>query len=172
MSESPHLAEDPAPPAAPVERTFGVPRRFDLALLMIISLLAAISFAIASACQVEPVVTAVLAIFFAFVGLLQAVLFQGQRPRAASLVAGLVLAAVQLIWLTADVIRRTGRVPDVPDLLIDLPEIIPAVCALVALWCTSTYIAGALIGGLFLVTHHWRCFLARRHSAQRPAADD
>jgi hypothetical protein len=72
----------------------GVPRRFGISKLLLITALFSVIFAILRSFEAEPIVFVGVGIFFAVVGVAQAVLFHGKRPRLASMVAGFVF-----IWL-------------------------------------------------------------------------
>ena len=67
---------------------YSVPRRFDLAMLFVVSFAFALMFGACRFFEMRAEVVLVLSGYFALIGVSQAVLFQGKRPRLASLVAG------------------------------------------------------------------------------------
>ena len=71
-----------------IAREAGVPRRFGVGTLLVITTMYAMLFAILRACGASPLVFVVLALLFTAVGLGQIFLFKGQRPQRASMIAG------------------------------------------------------------------------------------
>jgi len=72
----------------------GVTRRFSVGTFMIMTAFFAVLFAIMKMLNVNPVIFADVAIFFAGIGAAQAILFKGQDPRKASWLAGFILGPV------------------------------------------------------------------------------
>ena len=66
----------------------GVPRRFGISTLLVITAMYAVPFAVLRTFGVRPSTFVVVAMFFTAVGLGQAILYKGQRPVRASMVAG------------------------------------------------------------------------------------
>lgn len=72
----------------------GVPRRFGLGKLMLITAFFAVLFAVLSCLNAHPLVFVAVAGFVTLVGLSQAILFSGKMPRQASVVTGSVVCAL------------------------------------------------------------------------------
>jgi len=71
----------------------GVPRRFGVGTLLLITTMFAVLFAVLRALGVPALVFAGIALFFMAVGLGQMLLFKGERPRRASITTGAFLGA-------------------------------------------------------------------------------
>ena len=125
---------------------YGVPRRFDLATLLVISLAFAGLFALLHLFGAPSVVTAVVLTFIVVVGLAQAVLFGGRAPRRSSLIAGMLLGPA-LIGSEAYFRQYTFTVEDV---LIASIVYVP-----------FGYMSGAVIGGVFRVSDRLRALIRR-----------
>jgi len=134
----------------------GVPRRFGVGTLVLVTTMFAVLFAAMRTYGVHPITFGAIAVFFAGVGLAQAVLFVGRSPRAASVVAGAVLTpALSLgigIWVD-------GTPP--------LSLAMIACVFLAILGAGLGYLAGGLTAGVFLVVEpFWRI------RAEDPAASE
>lgn len=88
----------PRPPA----KVYSVPRRYDLATLMAVTLAYSLLFGVMRFLQAPPALIGVVSLFITLVGLGQALLFRGRHPRAASLVAGILAwsacAVLMYVW--------------------------------------------------------------------------
>jgi hypothetical protein len=124
-------------------KTYAVPRRYDLTTLFVMSLAYAILFGCIRAAGASPGVFAVVAGFITLIGVCQAVLFRGRRPRLASMIGG-------LLFLVG-----SGMVG--PLLGGDWRAL--AACLHPCLIVGSIvlgYAVGSLIGGVFLVADYCR----------------
>ena len=121
-------------------RVYSVPRRFDLATLFIVTLAYSLLFALMSSLQFPPVASLAAAGFIGIVGAAQAVLFGGRRPRAASIWTGVVLYCVPMLA------RLIGVGP-----LAFAGALFPFLGMQVLIGGTLGYLAGACIGGVFLL---------------------
>ena len=129
------------PPAA------GVPRRFSLGRLMMITAFFAVLFGLLSWLDAPAVVFVVVGVFVTVVGLAQAILFSGKSPRKASVVAGSAVGAVvATMWCLFLVFVVPGGL-GVGGFLSLFPAFI-AFCAGVG--AVLGYLAGCLIAGVFL----------------------
>lgn len=135
----------PIPPAtrfaAKPPAIYSVPRRFDLATLFVVSFAFALMFGACRFIGIRPVGVLVLSGSIALIGLSQAVLFQGNRPRLASLVAG------GAICLVADSLARLVflQVPYLAELFFAT-----------ASGAILGYLAGCLVGTVFMLAEFCR----------------
>ena len=125
--------------------------------MFVVSVAYALLFAIVLALGAGPATFALIAGFFTFVGLAQALLFRGKQPRMSSILAGMayyfIASALSItVWWWNDIWQH--------------PEAI--VIALASGLCTSVfgavcgYLAGTMIGGVFLVAYGLRRRIAGR----------
>ena len=125
----------------------GVPRRFGLDKLMIITAFYAVLFALMSWLGAHPIVFVVVAMFFTGVGLAQAFLYSGNKPRKASIVAGSVLcASIPVATMVAGLWLGRGNF----DIFMFIARyaVLAAVLALVG--GLLGYVTGCLIASIFL----------------------
>jgi putative acetyltransferase len=146
----------------PGRKPLGVPRQFGVGTALMMMTMFAILFAVLQCLHVPAIVFAVIALFFFGVGAGQAVLFHGRRPRAASIVMGmvmtLVLFTIDAIWTSF----RFGRPFFVPDSFLQI------VCGGVCGGGFYGYLAGLLIASVFLI----RDLLANAYRRRFPPKDD
>lgn len=134
------------PLAAPLEDVAHVPRRFGVGVMMILVTVFAVLFAVLNLLGVPPGVFAIVTLVFLGVTAAQILLFGGQRPRQASLLAGGVLLPLGIIAYVAIAeagshdYSRTVMGAVVGCLLCGVPG--GAVCG---------YAAGNLMAGVFLI---------------------
>lgn len=123
---------------------YSAPRRFDLATILAVTSAYALLFAGLARLQSPPATTLIIAGFITLVGVAQSVLFGGNRPRLASAVAGVGMSVVPFLIAAA-----MGR-----------PSRISVGCQLIA-GPLMGYLAGALVGSVFLVSDYLRRFIRR-----------
>ena len=166
--------EEPAPPPSPpgkktgVFRRFvagcavlvprkptGVPRRFGVAVMLVIMTMYAVLFAVM---QKLPALFFVgIATFFTGVGLGQAILYEGRSPRKASAVTGMVLYPVLLIVGAVIMAHNDRTIPDPSENPLLFAVVVVLAGFLVAFYFLSGfgagagYLAGGLIAGVFLL---------------------
>jgi hypothetical protein len=132
-------------PRKPPAKLYSAPRRFDLFTIMIVTTAYAVLLGGVSVLGMPPIASAYVAAFITIVGIGQAILFGGRRPRLASVISGISAFFVlsMLSFATLD-----GRFH------IDGPLETIAFSVLWSLYLGSLlgYIAGVLVGGVFLVT--------------------
>ncbi len=140
-----HPEWPPRPPTHPPtndNRQAGVPRRFGIGSIMVVTAAFALLFYVLKFAQQSIQTCAFVTGFVAVVGISQAVLFGGRRPREASIIAGCVYltvsAAIQYEYF--DVRSRDHY-------LISL-EIVILFGMLIGI--VSGYLTGILIGGVFM----------------------
>ncbi len=86
MLETTATASSLRPPL--VTPDFGVPRRFGIGTMLVVTAMYAVLFAVLRAIGLSPLDFGVIVLFFTAVGLGQAILFGGKRPRVASRIVG------------------------------------------------------------------------------------
>jgi len=147
----------PRPPA----KVYSVPRRYDLATLMAVTLAYALLFGAMRLLQAPPALIGFVSLFITLVGLGQALLFRGRRPRAASIVVGVLSLEAWLAWLLIQAYAET-RPPGEVIFFFAFMAIF-----FVFLGTLLGYIAGTVIAGVFLVADLIRQLL-RRMSGPKP----
>jgi hypothetical protein len=126
------------------ERIYSVPRRYDLATLFAVTLAYALLFGALRAKHAEPGMMCAAGAFVTCVGLGQALLFKGLAPRRASILVGsILLGTVPLI------VSLTSGYRDVEWVAVVCMETFLLLCG----GCLG-YVAGVLIGGVFLLVDH------------------
>lgn len=125
----------------------GVPRRFGMAVVMLIMTMYAVLFATMKLLNTHPAVFLVVAVLFTGTGLGQMLLFGGRFPRAASIWVGACLLPVEVIALVV-YYGFESRNPRWGDIIFQ------AVCSLVLAapaGAVAGYVAGVLTAGVFLL---------------------
>jgi Flp pilus assembly pilin Flp len=121
-------------------KIYSAPRRFDLATIFVVTSAYSIFFALLSGFGADPWISIMLGGFITLVGIGQAILFGGKKPRAASIITGAtVMIVASIAWQLYDNRMRTD------EFLIFL-IFSQAISGVIA-----GYIAGVLVGGVFLV---------------------
>lgn len=128
--------------AGPPKGPYGVPRRFGLGTLFVVTTAFAVLLASLRAAGVSRVPVALIVAYVSFVGLGQLLLFRGTKPRAASCIAGSIAAVVlAVVAHGVDVSRNRDEWRFVP--------------AEYLCWAISGvflgYLAGGVVAGVFLV---------------------
>jgi hypothetical protein len=119
---------------------YSAPRRFDLATIFVVTAAYSLLLGSLSALRVWPVITLGIAGFISFVGIGQALLFRGRKPRLASILVGAALIGLTTlaIWLYN-------------ILFISLADTLYATAVYTIFGALFGYLAGGLIGGVFLL---------------------
>jgi small basic protein len=152
--------------AQPEPQVFGVPRRYDLATLMAVTLAYACLFGALRALSWPPEAMVWTAGFLTVIGAAQALLFGGKRPREASLFAGVGL-------LMAVVMVERGIHAVWQDVLMDATQTLSLFfIAIVLPGFLLGYAGGVIVAGVFLVAHHLRSGLRRFRGSRRAALDE
>jgi hypothetical protein len=121
-------------------KTYSAPRRFDLATVFVVTTAYALLLGGLKAAGAWTAISVVIAGAVTCIGISQALLFSGRRPRLASILTGTVIAAclIYVGWLY-------------------LPRHIPpyyllaTIVVLMLFGVLSGYLAGGVVGGVFLV---------------------
>ena len=129
----------------PRPKVYSAPRRFDLATIFVVTTAYSLLFAAMSGLQFPPIASLLIAGFITFVGIGQALLFHGSKPRQASIVVGSAVytLATLAFWLFFK--------PPFPDGLIFVMVGYSVVGGAIL-----GYFAGVLVGGVFLVAEALR----------------
>lgn len=137
------------PPSEP--ELFSVPRRFDLATILVAMTAAAILFGGMTLLNFPASSFALIAGLFAAVAVGQALGARANRPRAASIIAAVIY------WLAIEIVESR-----------DGPENYTENLCWVPITGVSTgYLAGVLVAGVFLVSHRLRGVLKLGHRRAR-----
>jgi hypothetical protein len=128
------------------QKQSGVPRRFGVGAMMVITTMYAVLFA---TIQSTPgIVFGFIAMFFTVVGVCQAVLFNGRDPRRASIVSGMIAGSLILpLAMTMSWQSFLG---------IPLFAVIILVIVYGLFGAPAGYLAGGLIAGVFLLFNKWQ----------------
>jgi hypothetical protein len=134
----------------PSRKQTGVPRRFGVAVMLVIMTMYAVLFA---AMQKLPAVFFIcIATFFTGVGLAQTILYKGRDPRRASVVAGMTLYPLLLVVAAfVMVMSGGGHPPDIRDLSRALITLLAVFYFFSGFGALAGYLAGGLIAGVFLL---------------------
>ncbi len=137
----------------------GVPRRFSMAALFVVMTFFAVLFALMDSLGTIPEVFAVIAVLVAGVGVGQTLLFGGKNPRAASICAGACLLPLEVLaWISYYFVSS-------PAATFSYENAVGTFMGMV--FCVPLggflgYLAGGLVGGLFLVLD----LIAKRREGQ------
>ena len=151
----------PPPPPNPTPDVFSVSRRFDLATILVAMLAYALLFAGMRLLRAWPSVIGVVGLFFTVVAAGQAVAIRWNNPRAASVVAG------TLFWIAFAIVVAVAYGFG------SSCEIAAALVILIMLGPILGYLAGALVGSVFLISHYLReTQTFRRHAPAKEEEAD
>ncbi len=132
-----------------------VPRRFGAGVLMILMTAFAVLFAVMRTCGARPEIFILVSGLFLGVTLGQILLFQGKRPREASLVAGGVTFPLEVLAV---------GLCEGPSNAAPVEFIMSMVCCAAVAGAPLGYLAGCLVAGVFFVQER------HRRRSQQPAA--
>jgi len=121
---------------------YGVPRRFGVGTLLLITTMYAVLFAILRGLRATSSAFVVLGMFFFAIGLGQMLLFKGQHPRRASVIVGASLALIAFA-----ITQATFPPVDVMALAV----LFPAGIFVLFFGGVGGYVAGVFIAGVFLL---------------------
>ena len=122
-------------------KIYSAPRRFDLATVFIVTLAYSILFGLMSAVRFPPVAALIVAGFITAIGVSQALLFGGKRPRLASVIVGTLIYSLSLLgfWLA------TGQRAYPTSTFLFLGTYVAIGGAILG------YLSGTVVGGVFLL---------------------
>jgi hypothetical protein len=147
--------------SGPREKIYSAPRRFDLYTIFVVTFAYSLLFAIMSGLQFEPMYSLIIGGFITIVGVGQAILFGGQNGRIASVITG----AVATVPITFGIVMATTRGFRGDEMILTLP-------VTTVLGACFGYLAGVLVGGVFLIADKLRQFFAGRSAAATGDAVD
>ncbi|MGA2032763.1 MAG: Clp protease N-terminal domain-containing protein [Thermoguttaceae bacterium] len=138
----------------------GVPRRFSLAILMLMVTLFAVLFSIMRMLDVHPIAFIMIFVLVLAVGFGQALLFQGRYPRAASMWVGGILVPLEVL-VAMIVVAKTSETADIKEFYCLL------VCSAV-LGPAVGYMAGCVTAGAFFLIDQYQ----KRRAARATLVDE
>jgi hypothetical protein len=147
------------PPTKPSPKIYSAPRHFDLATIFAVTSAYSLLFGAMSGLRFPPIACVTVAGFISLVGVGQAMLYGGKQPRKASALAGAIIyAVVQSVMIYASSIPQSAPSTSILMLLVFAQGLIAgAICG---------YIAGVMVGGIFLVADNLRKYLYRSQPRQ------
>ena len=141
-----------APPAELEPHVYCAPRRFDILTILCVSSVYGIAFAIGTTSKTPTYIWMTFLLVVTSIGLAQAILWQGKRPRLASILVGVGSFVIWMLFIMSA-----------------SPKLIPANEFAATLFASTVagsvfgYVLGAGIGGLFLVIEGLRDYLFLAH---------
>jgi putative addiction module component (TIGR02574 family) len=145
------LMADNKPPSA-AWKVYSVPRRFDLSTIFVVTLAYSLLFGAMKGVSLPAIASASIAGFITLVAAAQALLFRGAKPRTASILVGAVTytVAVLAIWIiTGQRMYGTTQILFMTSLTLIGGSILG-------------YVAGGLVGAVFLIADKLRSFFSRK----------
>lgn len=129
------------------EGEFGAPRRYGIGTLLIVTAAAAGLLGFFNLFGAPPALVAVVLAFLALVALGQLILYQGVRPRAASVITGAVVFPVGILLFATLFATQSGgvRYRDLLFIVVFCIFVCPGIGALLG------YVGGGMVAGIFLV---------------------
>jgi hypothetical protein len=148
-SSNPSDSSGALPQVHPGDPQVGVPRRFGVGSLLVVTAFFALLLGTMSTCGWPPPLLGSAAVFFVVIGVSQATLFKGKDPRRASILAGLAFGVVVLWGYTLCVLcyEASGPLP--------FGAVLASLCVATLVGALlggiAGYVAGGLLAGVFLV---------------------
>jgi len=142
------VVEDVAPRRPPAPQV-GMPRRFGIGTMMILTAMYAVLFSLLTTLGAPHVVFAAIAIYVTGVGLCQVLLYKGKNPRKASIVGGVIMCFVVTFVVMAVESWDSTRWSRSLNALLVLALVDGALC--VTFGGPLGYAVGCLIAAIFLV---------------------
>jgi hypothetical protein len=166
LERSPALAqvvEAETPPSGPRGARWdrpaaGVPRRFGMAVLLLLVAMYAVLFGTMKMLDTHPIVFIVVAVLFTGVGLGQILLFEGKYPRAASIWVGACLFPLEVLGVLLAMVPAGARPADV------VPALVLLLIFSVPLGAGFGYLAGGLTAGVFLLIEQYQKYRQDRQA--------
>jgi putative addiction module component (TIGR02574 family) len=129
---------------------YSAPRRFDLATIFVVTSAFAVLYGAMASFNMPPALSIMVGIFVAAVGVGQAALFGGLKPRTASIVVGAVMYPI--LWVASVMIFSPG---------VPAPVYVMTILGGAISGGIFGYIAGVMVGGVFLIADKFRQRFAR-----------
>lgn len=127
----------------------GVPRRFGVGLLLVVTTVYALLFGVLRALHFPATEFAMVVGYITVIGLGQAILFSGKKPRLASYLVG---AAVCLVLYMVSF----GRLIPLLGFWRSFPELLSILFWSLTVGGLLGYVTGCLVGGVFLIAKQWK----------------
>jgi len=152
--------QGPDEPSEKVDNAVGVPRRFGVSTALVLTTLYAALFTVLRLANATVGTFIATTVFFTGVGLAQMLLYRGQNPRSASIIAGaILLPVVAVVMVVADVPGSGLREP--------LGFVVVSIVFFVPFGMILGYAAGCLTASVFLVKDRdWK--VAEDDDAEEP----
>jgi hypothetical protein len=145
------IVEDVAPRRPPSPQV-GVPRRFGIGTMMILTAMYAVLFSLLTTLGAPPVVFAAIAIYVTGVGLCQVLLYKGKNPRRASIVGGAVLySTVVIIGVGNAIFSHSTQMPSFYSVCLFLGGAVVFGAIGLLFGGLLGYVVGCFIAAIFLV---------------------
>jgi hypothetical protein len=143
-------------------QVFAAPRRFDLFTIFVITIAFSILFAGMRLLPLPPVASAIVGGYFALIGLGQAFLFRGNRPRTASVLVGMLYYALvtYILWQLGG--PRSYATSDI---------VVTGIFMLI-FGAVLGFVAGALVGSVFMLADGLRSVTRQRLARVTPTFHD
>lgn len=148
-------------------KVYSAPKRFDVSTLMVVTVAYAFLFMLISTVagmnnSASVWASAIIGLFLAYIAIAQIVLFKGDDPRFASVVAGAAAFALTVFAVSAFGIDNNGI----------WNSIATAFLAGVFFGAPVGYFAGATVGGVFLISDMLRRHVLSRKYRREPKDDE
>lgn len=140
-----------------VPKVYGVPRRYKLSTIFVVTTVCAVVLAACRAARIPAERMVAISLFFAVVAVAQAVLFGGRRPRLASVIAGIAITSAIHFYGTLVVGWPPAHAHNLQ---------LMSIATALFLGVSLGYLAGGLAAGVFLVLDKLDARLARREPGQ------
>lgn len=137
------------------QKIYSAPRRFDLSTILAVTAAYSVGLAMLRGFDTPPPVMLYFAIFITIVGVAQAMLFGGNKPRLASVLTGIVISFLGILFVPHIGRFHSATVGD----LIGFAFLVS-----ISLGPLFGYLAGGLVGGVFLVADKLRDHLSRHNT--------
>lgn len=146
----------------------GVPRRFGLGSLFVLTTFSSGAFFLAQAIQMPREVVAMIGVFFVIIGAAQWIIGEGRRARWVSVIAGSILFGIFELAVAVVSIRQTLFIegPNSVPVTIDLFNILLSLPIALLMGGMLGYLVGTLAAGVFLISHMADDWIARRLRAR------
>ncbi len=140
-----------APPTELEPRIYCAPRRFDILTILCVSSVYGIAFAIGTTSKTPTYIWMTFLLVVTSIGLAQAILWKGKRPRLASILVGVVSFVIWMLFMMSASPMVSGN------------DLAATLFASTVAGSVFGYVLGAGIGGLFLVIEGLRDYLFLVH---------